>query len=221
MEKVLNFLKDLSLNNNKEWFDAHKGEYMVVKDYITTFTQSLLNAVSTFDPEARYLTPSQCTYRIYRDTRFSADKTPYKDHIGIFINPPQGKKSYRMGYYLHLQPGACEIGAGNVCLPSKLITDIRTSIRDNIDEYLAIIRKPEFKRLFPSIGFNCVKTAPKGFSKDWEYIELVKPRDFYVSHTLKDKEVTAKNFTEKAAEIFEVTKPFCDFLNYTIDDFSE
>lgn len=221
MEEVLSFLKELGLNNNREWFESNRSRYLVVKDYIENFTQELINGISDFDESAKYLTPKDCTYRIYRDTRFSMDKTPYKTHIGIFINPPYGKKSFRMGYYLHLEPRKCAIGVGNVCLPPKLITSIRESIRDNIEEYLGIIENPSFKKYFPSVGENPVKTAPKGFSKDWEYIDLVRPKDYYTSHSLKSKEVMAKNFSETVLEIFKTGKPFMDFINYTVDEIGE
>ena len=221
MEDVLNFLRELCLNNNKEWFDRNKERYLTVKNYIESFTLQLINAISEFDEQAKYLTPKDCTYRIYRDTRFSQDKTPYKNHIGIFINPPYGKKSYRMGYYMHIEPGNCMIGVGNVCLPTALITDIRKSVKDSIEEYLEIIENPEFKKIYKKIGENPVKTAPKGFDKDWEYIELVKPRDFYTSHGLTDREVVSKSFMKKAVEMFRTGKPFMDFINYTIDEHME
>lgn len=221
MEEVLNFLKELSLNNNKDWFERNKLRYTRVREYIELFTQNLLNDISEFDETAKYLSPKDCTYRIYRDTRFSQDKTPYKTHIGIFINPPFGKKSFRMGYYLHLEPGNCIIGVGNVCLPPTLITGIRKSIKDNIEEYLEIIENPEFKKIYKKIGENPVKSAPKGFSKDWKYIELVRPKDYYSSHNLTDREVIAKNFLKKAVRIFKIGKPFMDFINYTVDEFGE
>lgn len=221
MEEVLKFLSELGIYNNKQWFDRNRDRYLRVKEFIDSFTLELLNAISEFDEPAKYLTPKNCTYRIYRDTRFSQDKTPYKTHIGIFINPPFGKKSYRMGYYIHIEPGKSMIGVGNVCLPPALITNIRKSIKDNIEEYLAIIDNPEFKKIYNKIGENPVKTAPKGFSKDWPYIDLVRPRDYYSSLNLKDREVISKNFLKRATEIFKTGKPFMDFINFTIDEFYE
>lgn len=221
MKEVLNFLEELSQNNNREWFENNRNRYRLVKEYIENFAQELINGISEFDPSAKFLQPKDCTYRIYRDTRFSLDKTPYKNHIGIFINPPFGKKSYRMGYYLHIEPYNSMMGVGNVCLPPVLITGIRRSIRDNIEEYLSIIENPGFNKVYPKIGENPVKTAPKGFSKDWEYIHLVKPKDYYLPHPLSDKELMAKNFLKKALEIFKTGKPFMDFINYTIDELDE
>lgn len=221
MEEVLNFLKELSINNNRDWFEKNKDRYLNVKNYIEDFTQNLINGISEYDSDVKYLTPKDCTYRIYRDTRFSTDKTPYKSHIGIFINPPYGKKSFRMGYYLHIEPENCAMGVGNVCLPSNLISGIRQSIKDNIEEYLEILNNPEFKKYYKKVGENPVKSAPKGFSKEWEYIELVRPKDYYTSHPLKQREVVAKNFDKKAIEIFSKGKPFKDFMNYTIDELNE
>ena len=218
MKDILEFLKKLSKNNNREWFNANKNEYLKVKERVDAIAVELINAVSAFDDEARYLTPSDCTYRIYRDTRFSADKTPYKTHVGIFINPPYGKKSNRMGYYLHIEPGNSFIAVGTVCLPSKTISAIRKSIYDNIDEYLEIIENPKFKEMFPVVGENCLKTAPKGIPRDWEYVALVRPKDYVATHGLKDADLSKPGFIEKAGEIFSLAKPFNDFINYTIDE---
>lgn len=221
MEELMEFLKELSCNNNREWFDKNKQRYLEIKSFAEDFTQKLINGIAEFDENAKYLIPKDCTYRIYRDTRFSLDKTPYKTHIGIFINPPYGKKSFRMGYYLHLEPDNCSIGVGNVCLPPNLINGIRQSIKDNIEEYLEIIENQNFKKYFKKIGENPVKTAPKGFDKDWKYIDLVRPRDYYAQHELAYKDVVAKNFGKKAVEIFRSGKPFMDFINYTVDETGE
>lgn len=221
MKKILKFLKALSRNNNREWFNEHKDEYLKVKSDVEALTQSLINEVASFDPEATYLTPADCTYRIYRDTRFSSDKTPYKTHIGIFINPPMGKKSNRMGYYLHIEPGNSLAAVGTVCLPSKTVTAIRKSIYENVEEYLEIINEEEFKKSFPEIGENKVKTVPKGFSKEWPYIDLVRPRDFCASHYLSDEEICAPDLVNRVGRMFRISKPFNDFINYTIDEVGE
>lgn len=218
MKEILEFLSELKANNNREWFAANKDTYLRVKGKVDGLACSLIAGVAGFDPDAAVLTPADCTYRIYRDTRFSQDKTPYKTHIGIFINPPYGKKSNRMGYYLHIEPGHSFVAAGTVCLPSKTVTAIRKSIYDNIEEYLEIINAPAFKAAFPVIGDNCLKTAPKGFPRDWKHIELVRPKDFVTSHTLTSREMCGKDMPERVTELFHVAKPFNDFINYTIDE---
>lgn len=218
MKEIISFLKKLAKNNDRDWFNANKSEYLKVKAKVDTLAQLLINEVAAFDSEAAYLSVADCTYRIYRDTRFSSDKTPYKTHIGIFINPPYGKKSNRMGYYLHIEPDNCFVAVGTVCLPSKTVTAIRQSIYDNVDEYLEIINNPEFKEAYPEIGENPVKTAPKGIPRDWEYLPLVRPRDFVATHYLSEKEISSSDLPQKAGALFRIAKPFNDFINYTIDE---
>lgn len=218
MKEILKFLKELSANNNREWFESHKGEYLRVKEKVDELACALIAEVSAFDPDAAILLPSQCTYRIYRDVRFSPDKRPYKTHIGIFVNPPYGKKVNRMGYYLHIEPGNCFVAAGTVCLPSKALTAIRRSIYDNVEEYLSIIERPDFREAYPVVGENCLKTAPKGIPRDWEHVALVRPRDFVVSHPLSDARMCSKGAIAEAGRLFSVAKPFNDFVNYAIEE---
>lgn len=218
MKEILDFLTRLAANNDREWFSGHKDEYMAVKAKTDRLADALIAGIVPFEPDAARLDAAACTYRIYRDTRFSADKTPYKTHIGIFINPPYGKKSDRLGYYLHIEPGKSFVAAGTVCLPSATVTAIRRSIYDNVDEYLSIISAPEFAGYYRTIGENPLKTAPKGFPRDWEYLDLIRPRDFVLSHRLTDRQMCAANLVDKVAEGFRIAKPWCDFINYTIDE---
>lgn len=219
MKDILKFLSALEANNNREWFNEHKSEYLKVKCKVDEIAAKLIALVGSFEPEAVYMTPAECTYRIYRDTRFSHDKTPYKTHIGIFINPPYGKKSIRLGYYLHIEPGHSLLGVGTMPLPSKMVNAIRQDIFDNVDEYLGIIKAPAFAEAFPVVGDNCVKTAPKGFPKDWEHIDLIRPREYGVFKDLTDADMRKSDIIERVADYMRVAKPFRDFINYSIDEF--
>lgn len=224
----MDFLSRLSQNNNREWFNANKREYQEVKCKVEMLATQLITAVSAVDSEASRLTPSQCTYRIYRDTRFSPDKTPYKTHIGIFINPPFGKKSMTCGYYFHLEPGKSLMAAGTVCLPSKVVTAIRRSIYDEIDEYRKIVESEEFKRYFPELGGNKLKTAPKGFDKTWEWIEYLRPKDFMAAGAIPDTffdnydlttPVISEDNLQSLLPVLLQMKKYNAFINYTIEGF--
>ncbi len=220
MKEILGFLRELERNNNREWFHANKPRYDEVKQRIDNLAMRLIAAVATVDPEATLLTPRDCTYRIYRDTRFSADKTPYKTHIGIFVNPPGGKKSLTCGYYLHLEPGKSFFAAGTVCLPSSVVRAIRRSIYDNVDEYRSIVEDPQFTSLFPKVGENPVKTVPQGFPKDWEYIDLIRPRDYMASSdVLPDASLDCGRLPEMLMDYIRQAHRFNRFMNYTIEDF--
>lgn len=217
--KIFPFLRRLSANNNREWFHAHKPEYEEVRAEVNVLAQRLINLVAEFDPRAAALRVEDCTYRIYRDTRFSADKTPYKTHIGIFINPPFGKKGITLGYYFHLEPGKSFFGAGTIGLPAPVLKAIRQSIYDEIDEFREIVESPEFRKYSIEIGFNKLKTAPKGFPKDWEYIDYLRPRDYCTETLLPDSVFGVPDMEQQFRPMVEQGNKFNNFINFTIEDF--
>lgn len=220
MKSVLDFLRKLRKNNNREWFAANKAEYLTVQSKFNGFAEKLIAAVASIDSAAGRLTLKDCTYRIYRDTRFSTDKTPYKRHMGVFINPPFGKKVNNAGYYVHLEPDNCFICGGTIGLDAQIVLAIRKSIFNNIDEYRAIVEAEEFKQLFPVLGENFLKTYPKGFDKNWEYINYIRPKDFVaVGHVADSFFYDDNMLIERLMPYLRQAKRFNDFLNYTIDDF--
>lgn len=221
MKKILDFLKELKKNNNREWFGEHKGDYEDVKREVEELTRKLLAGMAEFEPRAAMMVPADCLYRIYRDTRFSPDKTPYKTHIGIYISPIGGKKSEYAGYYLHIEPGNCMVAGGSWCPPMPLLKEIRSEIYANVDEYLEIIENPEFKAAFPIVGEDLLKTAPKGYPKDWEHIDLLKPRSYVAYSLLSDREILRKDLAEEVVDRFRMVKPLNDFFNYTIEEHPE
>lgn len=221
MKQILDFLKDLAANNNREWFNTNKGRYLQVKEKVETLTSSLIAGLAEIEPEAARLTPADCLYRIYRDTRFSSDKTPYKTHIGIYINPRGGKKSEFCGYYVHIEPGECLVAGGAWYPEMPLLKEYRKEIYSNIDEYLEIINNPEFSDRFKPYMQDPLKTAPKGFPKDWPYMDLLKPRSIVVASPLTDRQFATPNLTGRLMELFRVLKPYNDFFNFTLEEHPE
>lgn len=216
---IYDFLGELSVNNNREWFNANKSEYRIVKENVDELAEMLISLVAEVEPMAANMRVQDVTYRIYRDTRFSLDKTPYKTHVGIFINPPRGKKSLRNGYYFHLEPGESMIAAGNMPGPTALTNAIRKEIFSNVEEYLSIIDDEEFKNYFPTVGDDLLVNAPKGFPKDWEYIDLLKPRSFGAFAMVKDSFYSNEGLADRLRPIIKQMKRLNDFVNYTVDDF--
>lgn len=221
MKKILDFLTDLSANNNREWFNANKDRYLEAKQETEAFAARLIAGISGFEPGASNLTPSDCMYRIYRDTRFSADKTPYKNHIGIYVNPNGGKKSQLAGYYIHLEPGNIFAAGGIWCPPAPVLKALRRSIYENIEEYLEIIGNSEFHNYYPVIGEDLLKTAPKGFDKDWEHISLLKPRDYTAMSAIMKPDISTDECLTETLTRFRILKPFNDFLSYTFEEHPE
>lgn len=215
---IFRFLKDLTVNNNREWFNEHRDEYETARKEFENFLSLVIARISLFDEEVRGVQPKDCTYRIYRDTRFSSDKTPYKNHFGGYINA-KGKKSHHSGYYVHIQPDGCLLAGGSLCLPPDILKALRQSIYDSIDEYRFIVEDPEFKKFFPVVGENALKTAPKGFPKDFEFIDYLKPKDFTCSCHVPDSLFLSGDILDTTEQAFRQFKRFADFTNYTIDDF--
>ena len=215
---IFRFLKELSENNNREWFNEHRQTYTEVQAEFQKLLTVIIDRISLFDESIRGIAAGDCTYRIYRDTRFSSDKTPYKTHIGGYINA-KGKKSNHCGYYVHLEPGNCMLAGGSLCLPPNVLKAVRQSIYDNIEEYRSIVEDPAFKTFYPVVGENFLKTAPKGFPKDFKYIDYLKCKEFVCSYQVPDDFFTAPDLLDRTEEAFRQFKRFSDFLNYTIGDF--
>lgn len=215
---IFRFLKDLSANNNREWFNEHREEYETARNEFDKLLEAVIGRLSLFDETIRGIRPKDCTYRIYRDTRFSADKTPYKNHFGGYINA-KGKKSDHCGYYIHLQPGGCMLAGGSYCLPPNVLKAVRQSIYDNVEEYISIVEDPEFKTYFPVVGDDFLKTAPKGFPKDFPYIDYLKCKQYICAHGVPDDFFTRPGALDEIEKVFRQFKRFADFINYTIDDF--
>lgn len=215
---IFDFLKKLAANNNREWFKAHRETYDAVVSEVEALASILIARISFFEPGVMRLEPKDCMYRIYRDIRFSKDKSPYKNHIGIFVNP-KGKKSLHCGYYLHFEPGNCMIAGGGWCPTTEMLRALRQSIVDNIDEFKDIVTDPTFRDNFPTIGMERLKTAPKGFPKDFPYMEYLQPKDYIIWRSVPDSFFSEPDFIDQTEKAFEAMKPYHDFLNYTIDEF--
>ena len=215
--RILQFLEEVRVNNNREWFHENKDRFDEVHTAFEQIVERLIAALTAFDPEISVVTVKSTLYRFYRDTRFSLDKSPYKRHFGSYINP-RGKKSPHGGYYLHLEPGHCLIGGGAYCLDSPILKAVRKSIVDDIDRFRAIVENPQFHTLFPVIGDDHLKTIPAGFPRDFAYPQYLRPKNFAVMHLLPDEFFFQDNWIDKAAMYFKTMKPFLDFVNETIDD---
>ena len=217
LDKTLKFLSDLARNNNRPWFNAHKDRYLEAKAEFEAMVEELIPSLQRIDPELGPLTLSECTYRIYRDTRFSPDKTPYKVHMGAYINR-QGKKSPFAGYYVHISPVEGSLwGGGLYCPDPRILKAVREDIYENIDEFLAILHDPAFAAHFRLSEHDNSKKAPLGVPSDWPYIDLLKNRHFDVLAPIPEPLLRSPEFLDRTLEAFAALKPLNRFLNFTIE----
>lgn len=218
MQEILDFFRRLHDNNDREWFDAHRAEWAQVKRRFAAFTAELIDALGSFDPSVRGLRPQDCTYRIARDTRFSADKRPYKNWIGAFV-APRGKQSGFAGYYFHIEPsgdgllGNHLLAAGAVCIEPPVLRSIREEVFDHGEELTQAIRAARGFRLDTA---NRLKRVPTGFPADSPYAELLKQKDYCLEKTVPEEFILADGLVDRLAEEFRRTQPFIAQLNRAI-----
>lgn len=209
---ILHFLRALRKNNNREWFEKNKSRYLEARQAFETFLEALLAELVVFDAALSGLDPRKLPFRIYRDVRFSKDKRPYKINMGAAISP-RTRMEQEPGYYIHLEPGSSFIAGGLYMPDSANLAKVRQEIDYNTDAFLKILQDPYFTRYFSGLDdFDKLKTAPKGYSKDHPYIDLLRYRSFVVSCAFTDEEVCKKNFVKVAAGVCRAIKPLNDFL---------
>lgn len=217
-KSTLTFLKSLKKNNNRDWFNQNKVLYEDAKYSFEIFLDSLIEKTSEFDKTLHGLLPKDCMFRIYRDIRFSKNKSPYKTNFGAVIQKG-GRKSGIAGYYFHLEPGNNSFLAGGLYMPPpEILTTVRSAIFNKHSEFKRIIKSRKFAEYFGEIWEgDKLKTTPKGFPKDHPSSEYLKYKSYIVSHELKDKQILSDSIIDYSAKIFKVMKPFNDFLNQNIN----
>lgn len=218
-KSTIDFLKALKKNNNREWFAKNKSRYEDALHDFEVFVNTLIHAASEFDSTVRDLLPKDCIFRIYRDIRFSKDKTPYKIHFGASIGIG-GRKSDLAGYYFHLAPGEV-LAAGGLYSPSPAqLLAVRKSFLERTSEIQSILNDKEFKKYFGKLWGEKLKTVPKGFPKDHKAIELLKYKSFTAFHEMDDKKVFSKSLVEYTAKVFKAAMPLIYFLNDSVGNVS-
>lgn len=216
---ILDFYARLKENNNRVWFDAHKDEYQVVKTQIEFSVEKILQQLSVFDMSLAHTTAKECIFRIYRDIRFSHDKTPYKTHLGIFMAAYGGRKSPFAGYYLHIEQGNCMLIPGVYCPESNVLKALRWAIVENIDEWNEIVENEEFRKYYLRLfDADKLKKVPAGFPKDFAQPELLKYKHYAFECPLPDSFFDDEKWEMEVVAIFKKAYPFIRFLNFTIEE---
>ena len=197
---TLEFLFKLKYNNNREWFQENKPLYEKALAEVEGTLKELIPLIAQFDPTVAGLEPKDCLFRIYRDVRFSKDKSPYKMHFGALI--AQGGKSVMnsTGYYFHIEPGNSLVASGLFHPGTELLEKIRKKIETRLDEFKAIVNRPEFRKAFTHIEGEKLKNVPRGFEKDSPAAEFLKFKEYLVVSHFSDEQTIEADFPQKAAQ---------------------
>lgn len=214
---ILDFLNELAINNNRDWFKANDIRYRFARTEFEDFVEELIPALRKIDTDIDIQNAKDCVFRIYKDVRFSKDKSPYKTNFGAFI-ARGGRKSKYAGYYIHIEPGQSFIGGGIYMPEPDILKAIRNEIYINSAEFKKIINSGDFSKYFKEIYGEKLKTAPKGFPKDFKDIDLLKYKHYAVIHEVNDSFWNSKNLTENLLGIFKIQNSFNRFLNKAVDN---
>ncbi len=217
---ILNYLSDLSVNNNREWYHEHKLENKAANKEFEALVGALILRIGEFDSSVLHNEPRSLMFKLVRDTRFSHDKSPYNPAFRAHISS-QGKLPVPVGYYLMIKPGGQSFLGGG--LFADMFKDATAMVRGYIvrngRELENIIHDPEFEKYFTVQGTE-LKNVPARYDKEHPQAEYLKFKSWYLEYPVKDEELhDAEAFLAKVANLFRIMKPFNDYLNRALANF--
>ncbi len=211
----LQFLDDLKANNNRDWFLENKKRYEVFKKDYHQLVSHILDAMKPLDSSLEMLEVKNCTFRINRDIRFSKDKSPYKDHMGVWLSSGS-KGNNRAGYYIHIAKEASFIAGGFYCPEAEDLKKVRKEIAYFYEDLDDIIADKNFKKVFGNFDrneANVLKNPPRGYEKEHPAIEYLKLKSFETSQKFNIEEILEPDFVSKVSQKLILLKPLNDFMN--------
>lgn len=207
---MLKFIKELTANNDRTWFAENKPRYQAEQQHMIAFADALITEMNKHD-KIETPTGKKSLFRIYRDTRFSKNKTPYKTHFSGSLK--RATKLLRGGYYFHVEPGGSFVAGGFWAPNSPDLKRMREDIAFDDKPLRQIISDPVFVETFGALKGDAVKTAPKGFSREHPAIDLLRHKQFVVTRNFTDKEVKSDKFLEEVVTTFCRMRPFFDYMS--------
>lgn len=216
---TLTFLANLAANNNKAWFEANRAAYEAAKDDFTRLVTYLIDALQTADPELAQ-TPLQakdCVYRMYRDTRFSGDKSPYKTNFAAWINKG-GKKANTAGYYVNIEPGKCFVAGGIYQPEPEWLARVRQEIDYNFEAFRGLMAEPAFAEYFADLSREgALQRVPKGYDEANPAAAYLKLKSFTAQHNFPDTVAFQPNCAEHLATVLKALQPLNTYLNQGVE----
>ena len=209
-KESLQFLKNLSQNNNREWFTENKIAYTQAQENIAVFVDDLILKMNQHD-EIENTSGKKSLFRIYNDVRFKKDKTPYKSSFAFGLKRATASK--RGGYYVHLEPNNCMLAFGFFAPNPQDLLRIRKDIEANYEDWNALLNHPNLKHNFEPLHGDAVKTAPKGFDKDHPAIDLLRFKQFIFKHDFSDADVMHPDFADNVNKLFVAARPWLDYMS--------
>lgn len=213
-EQTLLFLSELNKNNSRQWFEDNRFWYDETKSDFEKLVSKIIQGISHFDSDIIDLEVKNCTFRQYRDVRFSKDKRPYKINMGAYFNKG-GKKRNTAGYYFHLEPGKSMMAAGLWMPESNELAKVRQEIDYNFDEWKKILNNPSLKKFFAEglSKTDSLKRPPKNYDETNPAIEHLKLKSFIISKKIEDADLQLPDLDKQLIQGYKTLQPFINFLN--------
>lgn len=209
-KQSLEFLKALAKNNQRDWFNNHKDQYLSAHNNMIQLVEALIPLMNQHDV-LESASAKQSLYRIYNDVRFSKDKSPYKTRFAFGFQ--RATKQRRGGYYMHIQPGNSFLACGFFSPNPEDLKRIRADIDTQYESWYKILNSKKIKTAFGGLSGEQVLSAPRGYAKDHPAIELLRYKQFILKHDFTDAEVLAPNFHKTINEYFKSVQPFFDYMS--------
>ena len=206
LSSSVSFFKKLKKNNNRDWFAENKPKFKKLELEIKAFGEELKDRLNEFDNVDRFK-----LFRIYRDIRFSKDKTPFKTHFGLTWH--RTKPLYRGGYYLHISPGKNFLACGFWDPNTNDLKRIRKELEYDAKEFRDIIASKEFFSVWGNLEGSELKTAPRNFDKNHPDIDLIRKKQYIFSISFSDEEVCEPQFINKLENALKMVRPFTDYMS--------
>ena len=217
-QTTLDFLTRLKQNNTREWFQEQKKDYETAKKEVEIFIGELIPAISRIDPLIQSPDVKDCLFRIFKDVRFSKDKSPYKTNFGAFIGRG-GRKTIYPGYYIHIEPGESMIAGGVYQPQPDTLKLLRNEVYFNAAEFRGILNSGDFLKYFGSLDeFDKMKKVPREYPADFPEAELLKYRSLIVSQMVPDTKVSSPGYKDYVLEVVKAMQPLNAFLNRAISN---
>jgi uncharacterized protein (TIGR02453 family) len=215
--RLADFLAELAENNRREWFEAHRPEYQALRDDFTAFIGEVIERTADFDGRVRWKDPKDCLFRIYRDVRFSADKSPYKTTFSAYISE-QNRRGAPPGYYLEVDEKGTLLAAGGIWMPpTEPLARLRTYIAEHPERLQKVLRSRGFKKTFGDLQGDRLKRPPRGYSEDTPLIDYIKLKSYIVWRETDARALSHDAALTYVVDSFRAALPLVDWVRTALE----
>jgi uncharacterized protein (TIGR02453 family) len=211
------FLADLAENNRREWFEAHRPEYQALRDQFTAFVGEVIERTADLDERVRWKDPRDCIFRIYRDVRFSHDKSPYKTTFSAYVSE-QNRRGAPPGYYLEVDEKGVMLAAAGIWLPpADVLARLRASLAEHPERFERALRSRGFKKMFGELQGDRLSRPPRGYTADTPLIEHIKRKSYIVWRETDAREMPHDDALAYVLDSFRTARPLVDWVRRVLE----